>query len=196
VTSHLDLAPTLRGWSGVDAEKQASITRDLHGNDMTLLLEKGAAAGLNDLRAGSLYCFNMFIYVDSDYTAKIQAYLNAGGDPKEIGQQGFKPDFTKRGAIRSVFDGRYKYSRYFSPKQHNQPRTLEGIFELNDVELFDLEADPDEMRNLAVEPKKHGDLLLAMNDKMIALIDAEVGVDDGSSLPGEDADWAATTFDP
>jgi arylsulfatase len=196
VTSHIDLAPTLLGWTGVDAGKQASITRHLHGSDMTPLLEKGAAGGLNDLRGGSLYCFNMFIYVDSDYTAKIQAYLNAGGDPKEIGQQGFKPDFTKRGAIRSVFDGRYKYSRYFSPKQHNQPRTLEGIFELNDVELFDLEADPDEMRNLAVEPKKHGDLLLAMNDKMNALIDAEVGVDDGSSLPGEDADWAATTFDP
>ncbi|MEE8216054.1 MAG: hypothetical protein V3S77_04760, partial [Acidiferrobacterales bacterium] len=120
----------------------------------------------------------------------------AGGDPKEIGQQGFKPDFTKRGAIRSVFDGRYKYSRYFSPKQHNQPRTLEGIFELNDVELFDLEADLDEMRNLAVEPKKHGDLLLAMNDKMNRIIGTEVGMDDGSFLPGENADWAATTFDP
>ncbi len=138
----------------------------------------------------------MFIYVDSDYTAKIQAYLNAGGDPKEIGKQGFKPDFTKRGAIRSVFDGRYKYSRYFSPKLHNQPRTLESIFELNDVELFDHEADPDEMQNLAAAPKKHGELLLAMNDEMNQLLDAEVGADDGSSLPGESADWAATKFDP
>jgi len=77
-----------------------------------------------------------------------------------------------------------------------QPSTLEGIFELNDVELFDLQADPDEMQNLATEPKKHGDLLLAMNAKMNQLIDAEVGVDDGSFLPGENANWAATKFDP
>jgi arylsulfatase len=196
VTSHIDLAPTLLAWSGMDAKKQASITRNLPGSNMTPLLKKGAAAGLNDLRSGSLYCFNMFIYLDSDYTAKIQAYLNAGGSRKEIGQQGFKPDFTKRGAIRSVFDGRYKYSRYFSPKQHNQPHTLEDIFELNDVELFDLDTDPDEMQNLAIEPKKHGVLLLAMNDKMNQLIGAEVGVDDGSFLPGKDANWAATTFDP
>ena len=140
----------------------------------------------------------MFLYLDSDYVTKIQGYLNAGGDPKKIGQQGFKPDFMKRGAIRSVFDGRYKYTRYFSPKQHNQPQTLEGIFEINDVELFDLESDPDEMQNLALGPKKkHGDLLLAMNEKMNGLIYEEVGEeDDGGFLPGDDANWAATKFDP
>jgi arylsulfatase len=197
VTSHLDLAPTLIDWTGVDAGKHASITRKLHGKNLTPLLEKGATAGVNDVRAGSLYCFNMFMYNDSDLLLNIQAYQNAGGDPKKLAQQGFKPDLTKRGAIRSVFDGRYKYSRYFSPKQHNQPRTLEGIFELNDVELFDLQADPDEMQNLATDPKKHGDLLLAMNAKMNTLIDTEVDEpDNGSFLPGEDANWAATTFDP
>jgi arylsulfatase len=196
VTSHLDLAPTLLASSGVDRREYSKIIGHLRGADMTPLLEQGAAAGRNDLRSGSLYCYNMFIYLDSEYTAKIQTYLNAGGDPTQIAQLGLKPDLTKRGAIRSVFDGRYKYSRYFSPKEHNQPRTLEGIFALNDVELFDLEADPDELRNLAVEAKKHGDLLLAMNAKMNQLIEAEIGVDDGSFLPKGEVNWAASEFDP
>jgi hypothetical protein len=65
-----------------------------------------------------------------------------------------------------------------------------------DVERFDNHAGPAEFEKIATEPKKHGDLLLAMNDKMNQLIGAEVGVDDGSFLPGEDANWAATTFDP
>jgi len=197
LTSHLDLAPTLIGWTGAEAEKRASITRDLRGKDLTPLLEKGSAATINELRDGTLYCYSMFLYLDSDLPGKVQAYLNAGGDPGKLAEQGFKPNLMKRGHIRSVFDGRYKFSRYFSPKQFNQPRTLEGIFKLNDVELFDLEADPDEMRNLATEPKNHGDLLLAMNEKMNALIEVEIGVpDDGRFLPGGNTKWAAATFDP
>jgi arylsulfatase len=60
VTSHLDLAPTLISWTGVNADKQARITRDLHGKNLTPLLESGAAAGINDARSGVLYCYNMF----------------------------------------------------------------------------------------------------------------------------------------
>jgi arylsulfatase len=48
--------------------------------------------------------------------------------------QGFKPVFEKRGGLRSLFDGKYEFTRYFSPQQHNQPKTLEGMSGLNDVE--------------------------------------------------------------
>lgn len=196
LTCHLDLAPTIIGWTGVDPEKQEKITLHLKGKDLTPLLDSGASAQLNDLRLGTLYCYNMFLYLDSNFSREIQNYLNSGGDPQKVKEQGFKPDFTKRGAIRSVFDGRYKYSRYFSPREHNQPKSLEEIFELNDVELFDLQSDPYETQNLATDPNQYGDLLLAMNEKMNALIDEEVGTDDGSFLPIEQANYATTSFDP
>ncbi len=197
LTSHLDLAPSMIGWTGVDADRLAQIGRNLRGQDLTPMLEKGQSAGLNDLRDGALYCYNMFAYLDSNLTSKVQEFLNAGGKREDVPGLGLKPDFTKRGAIRSVVDGRYRYTRYFSPREFNQPRTLEGIFKLNDVELFDLETDPIEMQNLATEPKKHGDLLLAMNAKMNGVIEDEVGEpDDGRFLPGDNTKWTTAEFDP
>jgi hypothetical protein len=58
--------------------------------------------------------------------------------------------------IRSVYDGRYRFSRYFSPKQFNRPTSLEALFANNDVELYDLHADPTESRNLALDVKGKG----------------------------------------
>ena len=104
-----------------------------------------------------------------------------------------KADLMKRGAIRSVFDGRYQFTRYFSPKQHNRPTSIESLFQLNDVELFDLQCDPYELDNLAMDRKKNGELMLAMNAKLNKLIDAEVGEDAGQMLPGGvDGGWVAT----
>ena len=40
----------------------------------------------------------------------------AGKDPKDaLGAAGHKPDLTKRGSLRTMFDGRYKFTRYFAP---------------------------------------------------------------------------------
>lgn len=99
----------------------------------------------------------------------------------------------KRGAVRSVFDGRYQFTRYFSPKQHNRPTTFEDLYLMNDVELFDVRADPYEMNNLAMNSKQHRELVVAMNEKLNRLIDAEVGEDRGQMLPGGiDAGWEVT----
>lgn len=103
------------------------------------------------------------------------------------------PDMGKRGAMRSVFDGRYVFSRYFSPRQHNRPTTLEALYRLNDVELFDLQADPAEMNNLAWQRGRHTDLVMALNEKLNRLIDEEVGEDRGQMLPGGvEAGWEVT----
>ena len=93
------------------------------------------------------------------------------------------PDLKKRGSRRTAFDGCYKFSRYFSPLDYNRPGTIDELYQANDVELFDLSADPDEMVNLAREPTKNTELMLSMSSKLETLIKAEVGIDDGRELP-------------
>lgn len=193
LTSHIDLVPTMLSWT--KNSKKVNKT-NLKGNDFTKLLALGNKAKIHDIRQTSLYCYNMFLYIDSDYTIKTQSYLNKGGDPDQLAQMNIKPNLKKRGAIRSIFDGRFKYTRYFSPLQHNQPTTLHDILKYNDIELFNLHDDPEEMNNLAVDTNCYKDLILSMNNKMNKIIDEEVGIDDGSFLPGEDSKWVSLTFDP
>jgi hypothetical protein len=50
------------------------------------------------------------------------------------------------------------------------------------VQLFDLQSDPEEMRNLALEPEKNRDTILRMNGLLNGLIAKEVGVNDGRFL--------------
>ena len=145
------------------------------------------------MRDGALFCYNMLAYLDGDFLYKAVEHLNRGGKPADIKASGLAPDLGKRGAVRSVYDGRYVFARYFSPKQHNMPTTLEQLYALNDVELFDTAADPHEVNNLAVDRKKSAELAMAMNAKMNRLIEAEVGEDRGQMLPGGiEAGWEVT----
>ncbi|MGN5480722.1 hypothetical protein ACTMU2_40385 [Cupriavidus basilensis] len=60
------------------------------------------------------------------------------------------------------------------------------------MELFDLQTDPHEMHNLVAD-SRHRELILAMNEKLNRLVDAEVGEDRGQMLPGGiDAGWEVT----
>ena len=91
-------------------------------------------------------------------------------------------NLDKRGFLSFVFDGRYKFARYYAPTAFNTPRTLDEIFKNNDVQLFDLQNDPEEMHNLAVEPEKNRETILRMNDLLNDMIAKEVGVNDGRFL--------------
>jgi arylsulfatase len=192
VTSHLDIAPTLIALTHASPDKKAAITQELPGRDFSQVLAAPDKAALDAVRDGQLFCFNMFASLDGSFLQKARDLLKQGG-PAKIKEAGLRPDMMKRGAIRSVFDGRYQFTRYFSPKQHNLPDSIESLFALNDVELFDTQSDPHEMNNLAMDREKNADLLMAMNAKLNRLIDEEVGEDVGQMLPGGvDGGWVAT----
>lgn len=186
VTSHVDLATTLVSMAG----GQPASVEKLPGKDMTTLLSNPEAAARDALRSGTLYNYNMFAYMDETFFAKIAKFFSEGGKPEELANQGFRPNLRKRGAIRSVYDGRYKLNRYFSPLEHHVPKTIEQLFSFNDIELFGQKNDPLQMNNLASDKKKHGELILAMNEKLNQIIEQEVGEDVGQMLlKMKETDW-------
>ncbi|MBA7479298.1 hypothetical protein ES707_14732 [subsurface metagenome] len=193
VTSHLDLVPTMIGMARGDSSKKARLTKKLRGKDLSPLLRAPEKAPLAAVRTAGLYCYNMWSSQDADFIGKAMASSLAGKKPPAD----LRPDFRKRGAIRTVFDGRYKFSRYFSPVQHNRPVTMEQLRKFNDLEWDDEGRGPAEAHNRAAGPTKNGELTLAMNEKLNALIDQEVGEDVGQMLPkAPGVNWAITKFDP
>jgi arylsulfatase len=184
ITSHLDIAPTLIAMTGLAPEKRAAITQGLKGKDFSAVLGDPEGADLNALHEGVLFNFNMLAYLDGDFAFRALEFIHKGGKGDQLAAAGILPDLSKRGAIRSVFDGRYVFARYFSPREHNRPASLEQVHAFNDIELYDLQDDPLEVNNLATGAKPQSELIMAMNEKLNRLIDEEVGEDRGAMLPG------------
>jgi arylsulfatase A-like enzyme len=90
VTSHLDIAPTLVGLTG------AAPVKGLPGKDFSGLLADPEKAGLDAVRDGALFNYNMFAYLDGDYLHKAVAHMQKGGNPKELKAAGIVPDIAKR----------------------------------------------------------------------------------------------------
>lgn len=190
VTSHIDIAPTLLALTGRDAADVARIAGEgARGHNLAPLLRNPEKAEVNALRGAALFNYAMLLFYDSEWLEwELKILREKGVSAEEIRRrvQTRQPDFRHRGMIRSAFDGRFRFSRYFSATAYNRPLTLEALFENNDVELYDLEADPDELNNLAMDRKTNGDLLMEMNARLSGLIDAEVGEDSPNVLPIRD----------
>jgi arylsulfatase len=185
LTSHIDIVPTLLAMANVsDSRKGELAGRDLPGKNLMPVLGNPRAADLHAAREGVLFAYSALATVDSGLFGVAADALATGKDPRAAMQAaGFKPDLKKRGSVRTVFDGRYKFSRYFAPVDRNKPGNLDDLYNDNDVELFDLQADPSEITNLAADRQQNADAIITMSGKLETLIKAEIGDDNGREMP-------------
>jgi arylsulfatase len=178
LTSHLDLVPTFVGLTGLPDAERAEAVKAFPGRDFSAVLASPDKADVHAVRKGALFNYMGLATVDAEFlTGAMDSQMLNTTQP-----QIRNADLNKRGLLSFVFDGRYKFGRYYAPTAFNTPRTLDEIVKNNDVQIFDLHSDPQEMRNLALEPEKNRDTILRMNDLLNDLIASEVGPNDGQFL--------------
>jgi len=175
LTSHLDLLPTFVGLTGLPEGRRPAAVGALPGHDLSGLLANPERASTTAVRPGVLFNYVGPATVDGDYLRQCMDAQFTHKSRPPLSQA----KLDARGFVSFAFDGRYKFARYYSPTAFNTPRTLEDIFKDNDVQLFDLASDPEEMRNLALEPDANRATILRMNALLNDLITKEVGVNDG-----------------
>ena len=183
VTSHIDLVPTLAGLTNSETQRRATALTGLPGHDFTSLLTAPEQASFAAIREGALFNYVGLWTVDALYMTRTARDLGEGRYVPPFGE--LRPEMTPRGFVTFCFDGRYKFSRYYAPDNFNTPMTFEELVGNNDLELFDLERDPDEMVNLAVDTGANRELILRKNELLNRLVAREVGDNDGSFLPAE-----------
>jgi arylsulfatase A-like enzyme len=181
VTSHIDLIPTLVGLTGADESSQRKTLEGLPGHDFSPLLRDPENAEANAIREAALFNYVGLQTVDALYMTRVCRDIAHGRFARPFTEA--KPDMSGRGFISFVYDGRYKFARYYAPNDFNTPKTLDELLANNEIELFDLKTDADEITNLGVDSDTHKDLILRMNDLLNRMIAKEVGVNDGSFLP-------------
>ena len=196
VGSHLDLTPTTLAYAGMSEQEIKQRYPFLKGHDLSGVVAQPTSDGPRGSAAapgkGALYTYDMIATIDGEWLVRNAAHImDAAAEAANLefrrGTEEFlaivqeigTPDLEKRELFRGVFDGRYKLVRYFGLKHYNLPHTLEDLLANNDVALYDTRLDPEEMTNLADPKNPNYDeaLLTTMNDKLTALIQAEIGED-------------------
>jgi arylsulfatase len=204
VGSHLDLVPTILAYAGLSEAELRQRYPSLKGHDLTGVVENPTSTGprgsSGEPGKGCLLTYDMIATIDAEWINRYAPLLfdqaaHAAGQEFHRGLESFigmldevgLPNTEKRELFRCVFDGRYKLVRFFGLGHYNQPTSIEQLLSDNDTALYDLLLDPEEMDNLAnpTNPKYNEELLLTMNQKLNALIDAEIGEDKALFTPPE-----------
>ncbi len=196
-TSHLDFVPTIVSLTGKSTAPVADTMALMKGRDFSPLLRQPVNPAFTQSRGGVLFCYSQLMVHDANFTKQLYETLL----DKSIARadqfrkiESFPVDWKLRVCIRSIVDERYKFSRYFSFRNFNTPSTLEELRAHNDLELYDLANDPDEIVNLAHDFERNRDLIARMNAKLNALIEREIGTDDGRFMHLDSwIDWKDAT---
>lgn len=183
LTSHLDLLPTLVGLTGLPQDICRQAVKGFPGKDFSGTLAESERRNVHAIRDGILFNYVAPLTIDKTFCTECLTTGSGAAAKSAINLASLKPHLGKRGFLTFAFDGRYKFARYYAPDDFNTPQTLRELFQNNDVQLFDLENDPDEMHNLALDPEKNKDTLLRMNSLLNSLMAKEAGPNDGGFLP-------------
>jgi arylsulfatase len=166
MASAVDLVPTLLDFAGVSDATIATSYPGLKGRSLAPVLNGG------EVRDGVLAAVESIVTLD-------ESFWHEFGDPElpqRIATGSLRPDWEKRGFLRSYTDQRFTFGRYFSPLHPNRPASPEALMVNNDVVLYDNERDPSQMTNLAHDPGSR-ELVAQYHELLESLIDAEIGED-------------------
>lgn len=185
--SAVDIVPTVLELAGVTPEMQAERYPQLAGVSLAPSLGSTTMRSQRDER-GHLFNYGVAMYLDPEFSEAVMTNadrVTPWAIIRESLRQGqLGPSRDNRALFRGIHDGRYKFARYFAPSDHHTPEGLDELMRRNDLELYDTQADPDELNNLAADATAHWELISGLNQRLNALIKTEVGVDDGREHPG------------
>jgi len=194
LTSMIDVLPTLLSGAGVDIAAVREHHPELPGVDLMDVVGGSAASAANPTgpRSQALFQWTSLVHLSVAMTKFFAGLRTAKTDEQRAAAAaGGPPDLAPyRGHMRGLFDGRFKFARYFSPREHHRPGSWDELLEHNDLELYDTTTDPGETTNLAADldtaPRER---IESLNRALNTLVDREIGTDDGDHLPGAAGDW-------
>ena len=195
VISNIDIVPTLLEFTGLSKSELRDKHPELKGNSYAELVENVNYDNIRNQEGHLIHGVQIIPAVfqvaekfrdtglAEGYWEKAKAFMSKGN---------FLPNFTPPLNYKGVVDKKYKFLRFFSPRQNNIPINFDELSKYNaDYQLYDLENDPFEMNDLAKD-ENNRELLMAMNDKCNRLADKEIGLENHVlHLPGPDWFWTA-----